>query len=102
MQCDCLNYIFCVQISSFVYFFRALSHRLCANERETVGVHQYVYNTNKRGNRVLLGRGRFGSVFSAYDLDKKRLIAVKEIPEIHPECVCVVNYRSLIITSLIM
>ena len=48
---------------------------------------QYAYNIDERGNRELLGSGRYGSVFAAYDLDKKRMIAVKEIRVIIQESV---------------
>ena len=50
-----------------------------------VCVSQYAYNVDERGNRELLGSGRYGSVFAAYDIDKKRMIAVKEIRVINPE-----------------
>ena len=49
------------------------------------GVNQYAYNIDERGSRELLGRGRFGAVFAAHDLEKKRMIAIKEIPVINPE-----------------
>ena len=52
-----------------------------------VCVSQYAYNVDERGNRELLGSGRYGSVFAAYDHDKKRMIAVKEIRVINPEWV---------------
>jgi len=51
----------------------------------TVVVNQYAYDVNERGNRVPLGHGTYGIVYAAHDLDKKRMIAIKEIPEKNPE-----------------
>jgi len=50
-------------------------------------VSQYAYNVDERGNRALLGRGRYGAVYAAQDLEKKRMIAIKEIPVINQEWV---------------
>jgi len=48
-------------------------------------VTQYSYDVDERGSRVLLGHGTYGAVYAAHDLDKKRMIAIKEIPEKNPE-----------------
>ena len=46
---------------------------------------QYAYDFDERGGRVVLGHGSYGTVYAAHDLDKKRMIAIKEIPETNPE-----------------
>ena len=52
-----------------------------------VCVLQYEYELDDRGNRILLGKGTYGSVFGAIDTDHQVKIAIKEIPERISECV---------------
>ena len=40
---------------------------------------QYEYEVDSNGDRVVLGKGSFGAVYSAIDLVTKRKMAVKEL-----------------------
>uniref|UniRef100_A0A8C9T5U9 mitogen-activated protein kinase kinase kinase n=1 Tax=Scleropages formosus TaxID=113540 RepID=A0A8C9T5U9_SCLFO len=45
------------------------------------GVLEYVYETAKNGDKVVLGKGTFGVVYAGRDLSSQIRIAIKEIPE---------------------
>lgn len=42
---------------------------------------QYVYETNEKGDKVVLGKGTYGMVYAGRDLSNQVRIAIKEIPE---------------------
>ena len=40
----------------------------------------YEYETNEAGERVVLGKGSFGTVYSGVDMVTRKKMAIKEIP----------------------
>uniref|UniRef100_A0A3Q2XX86 mitogen-activated protein kinase kinase kinase n=1 Tax=Hippocampus comes TaxID=109280 RepID=A0A3Q2XX86_HIPCM len=45
------------------------------------GILEYVYETNEKGDKVVLGKGTYGMVYAGRDLSNQVRIAIKEIPE---------------------
>ena len=57
---------------------RKMTRRMTIEEDDVV---DFQYEWDDKGERVVLGRGSFGTVYSAIDLVTKRKMAVKEIQE---------------------
>ncbi|XP_071326030.1 mitogen-activated protein kinase kinase kinase 5 [Trachinotus anak] len=47
----------------------------------TEGILEYIYETNEKGDKVVLGKGTYGVVYAGRDLSNQVRIAIKEIPE---------------------
>ena len=56
----------------------ALTRRNTIDEEDTV---EFDYELDDKQERVVLGKGSFGTVYSAIDMVTKRKMAIKEIPE---------------------
>ena len=56
----------------------SLTRRNTIDEDDTV---EFEYEWDDKGERVVLGKGSFGVVYSAIDMVTKRKMAIKEIPE---------------------
>ena len=57
---------------------RKMTRRMTIDEDDVV---DFQYEWDDKGERVVLGKGSFGTVYSAIDLVTKRKMAVKEIQE---------------------
>lgn len=55
-----------------------MARRMTIDEDDTV---EFDYEWDDKRERVVLGKGSFGTVYSAIDLITKRKMAIKEIPE---------------------
>ena len=55
-----------------------MTRRMTIDEDDTV---EFDYEWDDKGERVVLGKGSFGTVYSAIDLITKRKMAIKEIQE---------------------
>ncbi len=55
-----------------------MTRRNTIDEDDTV---EFDYEWDDKGERVVLGKGSFGTVYSAIDLITKRKMAIKEIQE---------------------
>lgn len=55
--------------------------REALNQEEEEEPLKYEYLRSDKGERIVLGKGSFGAVYSAIDVTTRRLLAVKEIPE---------------------
>ncbi|KAM6910528.1 mitogen-activated protein kinase kinase kinase 5 [Xenentodon cancila] len=45
------------------------------------GILEYIYESNEKGDKVVLGKGTYGVVYAGRDLSNQVRIAIKEIPE---------------------
>ncbi|XP_017279278.1 mitogen-activated protein kinase kinase kinase 5 [Kryptolebias marmoratus] len=50
-------------------------------QHQTEDIPEYIYETNKNGDKVVLGKGTYGVVYAGRDLSNQVRIAIKEIPE---------------------
>lgn len=41
---------------------------------------EYEYEKNEKGNKIILGTGSFGTVYSGVDMVTRKKMAIKEIP----------------------
>lgn len=55
-----------------------LTRRMTVDEDDVV---EFEYELNDQHEPVVLGKGSFGTVYSAIDLVTKKKMAIKEIPE---------------------
>ena len=55
--------------------------REALNQEEEEEPLKYEYLWSDKGEHIVLGRGSFGAVYSAFDATTRRLLTVKEIPE---------------------
>ena len=55
-----------------------MTRRMTIDEDDVV---EFEYEWNDKEEKVVLGKGSFGTVYSAIDLVTKRKMAIKEIPE---------------------
>lgn len=65
----------------FVWFFWAVPPKKSPSSSIVVTPPQYVYETNEKGDKVVLGKGTYGMVYAGRDLSNQVRIAIKEIPE---------------------
>lgn len=66
--------------SSLLFRFSTLA-QISSKITRLLCFHQYVYEADENGDKVVLGKGTYGVVYAGRDLSNQVRIAIKEIPE---------------------
>ncbi|KAM3615283.1 uncharacterized protein V6R79_026064 [Siganus canaliculatus] len=69
---------FCELVNSLI---QQVQHSAQDLSHQNQGILEYIYETNEKGDKVVLGKGTYGVVYAGRDLSNQVRIAIKEIPE---------------------